>query len=58
MEVKDLNEAVAWAIKCSFKEGNVTEVRRIAEAKDFGDVMSPELQKKEDELRVLVEKIV
>ena len=32
VKVKDLDEAVAWAVKCPFKEGNVTEIRRIAEA--------------------------
>lgn len=57
MKVKDLDEAVAWAVKCPFKEGNSTEIRRIAEAEDFGDAMSPELRKREDELRVQVEKI-
>jgi hypothetical protein len=56
VKVKDLDEAVAWAAKCPFKEGNVTEVRRIAELEDFGDAMSPELRKTEDELRVQVEK--
>jgi hypothetical protein len=57
VKVKDLDEAVAWAVKCPFKEGNSTEIRRIAEAEDFGDAMSPELRKREDELRVQVEKI-
>jgi hypothetical protein len=38
VKVKDLDEAVAWAVKVPLKEGNVTEVRRIAEAGDFGDV--------------------
>jgi hypothetical protein len=57
VKVKDLDEAVAWAVKCPFKEANSTEIRRIAEAEDFGDAMSPELRKREDELRVQVEKI-
>jgi hypothetical protein len=35
VKVKDLDEAVAWAVKVPLKEGNVTEVRRIAEAGDF-----------------------
>ena len=37
VKVKDLDEAVAWAVKVPLKEGNVTEVRRIAEAGDFDD---------------------
>jgi hypothetical protein len=35
VKVKDLDEAVAWAVKVPLREGNVTEVRRIAEAGDF-----------------------
>ena len=57
VKVKDLDEAIAWAVKCPFTEGNVTEVRRIAEAEDFGDALTPELRKREDELRARVEKI-
>ena len=39
VKVKDLDEAVSWAVKCPFKEGMVTEVRRIAEVpEDFPDV--------------------
>ncbi|CZR68898.1 uncharacterized protein PAC_18799 [Phialocephala subalpina] len=56
VKVKDLDEAVAWAVKCPFKEGGTTEVRRIAQAEDFGDAMSPELRKREEELRAQLEK--
>ena len=42
VKVKDLDEALAWAVKCPFKGGHVTEVRRIAEAGDFDDVVTPE----------------
>ena len=49
VKVKDIDEAIAWAVKCPFKEGHVTEVRRIAQMRDFDDVMGPELQKVEDE---------
>jgi hypothetical protein len=52
VKVKDIDEAMSWALKAPFKEGGVTEVRRIAEMADFDDVMSPELQKKEEEMKV------
>lgn len=35
VDVKDLDEAVEWAGECPFGEGMVTEVRRIAEMRDF-----------------------
>jgi hypothetical protein len=46
--VKDVNEAVAWAVKCPSHalRGNVTEVRRIASVEDFEDVKSPGLEEK------------
>ncbi|KAF8860863.1 dgpfaetke family protein [Acephala macrosclerotiorum] len=57
VKVKDLDEAVAWAVKCPFKEGAVTEVRRIAAMEDFGDLMGPEISKREGKLREELEKI-
>lgn len=48
VQVKDVNEAVAWAVKCPSHalRGNVTEVRRIASVEDFEDVKSPGLEEK------------
>jgi hypothetical protein len=57
LKVKDIEEAVSWAIKCPFKEGAVTEVRRIAEMEDFGDALSPEMKKKNEEMRTQTEKL-
>jgi hypothetical protein len=57
LKVKDIEAAVSWAIKCPFKEGAVTEVRRIAESEDFGDALSPELKAKEEEIRAQAEKL-
>lgn len=34
-EAKDLEEAVEWAKKAPFKEGQVLEVRRVSTAEDF-----------------------
>jgi hypothetical protein len=58
LKVKDVEEAVSWVKKCpAMEEGNVLEVRRIAEAEDFGDALSPELQQKEAEMRKQSEKL-
>lgn len=57
VKVKDLDEAVAWAVKCPFKEGTVTEVRRIAAMDDFADLMGPEMSKREGELRAELDKV-
>lgn len=35
VKVESLEEAVGWAVKCPFKGGYTTEVRRIAEMGDF-----------------------
>ena len=53
VKVKDLDEAVAWAVKCPFKEGNIIEIRRIAEAGDFDDL---ELCERGDEFKAQDEK--
>lgn len=51
IQVKDIDEATKWASKAPFKEGAVTEIRRIAGMEDFGDAFTPEMQQKEEELR-------
>ncbi len=53
---KDIEEAVEWAKKAPFKEGAITEVRKIAEMEDFGEAMTEELKEKEEGLRKKVEK--
>ena len=57
LKVKDIEEAVSWAMKCPFKEGSVTEVRRIAENEDFGEALSPELKAKGEQMRAQIEKL-
>jgi hypothetical protein len=51
IKVKDAAEALSWAQKCPFKEGGRIELRRISEAEDFGDAVTPEVRKKEEEMR-------
>lgn len=56
LKVKDVEEAVEWASKCP--EGcGVLEVRRIAEAEDFGEALGEEGRKEEEEMRAQVEKL-
>jgi hypothetical protein len=44
VEVKDVDEAVAWAVKAPFKEGHVSEVRKFFEAEDLADMVAQELE--------------
>ena len=50
MQVRDLDEAVAWLKRSPFREGEV-EIRQVAEAEDFGEELTPELREQEDRLR-------
>lgn len=57
-QCKNMDEAVAWAKKCpnpTGQEGEL-EIRQIFESEDFGDVMTPETRKKEEELRARLTK--
>ena len=49
-QARDMGEAVDWLKRAPFKTGEV-EIRQIAEAEDFGDVMTPELRAQEERLR-------
>lgn len=52
-EVKDMDEAVAWAKRCPnpMPGPSELELRPIFEAADFGDALTPELAQQEDRLR-------
>ena len=49
-QVKSMDEAVEWLKRAPFQEGEV-EIRRVAEAEDFGEEFTPELREQEDRLR-------
>ncbi|KAI9760418.1 MAG: hypothetical protein M1840_002545 [Geoglossum simile] len=51
LDVKDLDEALGWMKKCPMGKGAVLEIRPGHGAEDFGDAMTPELRKREEELR-------
>lgn len=52
-EVKDMKEAVEWVKRCPnpMLGPSEIEVRRVFEAADFGDAMTPELTAQEDRMR-------
>ena len=49
-QVKDRDEAIAWAKRIPFQEGEV-EIRQVFESDDFGDEFTPELRAQEDRHR-------
>jgi hypothetical protein len=56
-EVKDMDEAVAWAMKCpnpTGQEGQL-EIRQIQEMGDLGEAFTPELQAQEAAQRARLE---
>ncbi|PXY29345.1 dehydrogenase [Prauserella sp. PE36] len=50
IDVKSKDEAIEWARRIPFAEGEV-EIRKVAEAEDFGDSYTPEIKEAEDKLR-------
>ncbi|KAH7137324.1 hypothetical protein B0J13DRAFT_597084 [Dactylonectria estremocensis] len=55
LKTKDAEEALGWARKIPFKDGEVV-MRRIAEMEDFGGCMTEELKDRESKLMEQVEK--
>lgn len=58
-QVRSMDEAVEWARRCPDPmpgEDAELEIRPFVEASDFGEEFTPELQAKEDALRVELEK--
>ncbi|KAF4471309.1 dgpfaetke family [Fusarium albosuccineum] len=55
LKTKDADEALSWAKKVPFKEGELV-MRRIAEMDDFGDQVSESVRDREEKLREELEK--
>lgn len=56
-QVRSMDEAVEWVRRCPnpMDGESEIEIRRIYEAEDFGDALTPELREQEDRLRAEVE---
>lgn len=52
-QVKDMDEALAWAGRCpnTMPGGGELELRPLFEAADFGDAMTPELRERKEQRR-------
>ena len=52
-QVKSMEEAIEWVKRCPnpMNDDSVIEVRRVYEAEDFGDALTPELRAQEARLR-------
>jgi hypothetical protein len=50
IQVKSREEAIEWAKRAPFQEGEV-EIRQVFETADFGDALTPELREQEERLR-------
>ena len=50
-QVRSMEEAVEWLKRAPFGGGTEVEIRRVFEAEDFGENLTPELREKEQKLR-------
>jgi hypothetical protein len=50
-QVKSKEEAIEWAGRIPFAEGEVVEIRPLFEAEDFGAEFTPELRQQEERIR-------
>jgi hypothetical protein len=58
-KVKSMEEAVSWARRCPIPmpgEVSVLEIRPVFEAEDFGAEYTPELQARNERLRIEIER--
>lgn len=57
-QVKSMEEAIEWVKRCPnpMNDDSVIEIRRVYEADDFGDALTPELRAQEDRLRAETER--
>jgi hypothetical protein len=50
-QVRSMDEAVEWLKRAPFDGGTEIEIRRVFEAEDFGENMTPEIKEREERLR-------
>ena len=46
-QVRSMDEAVEWLKRAPFEDGEEVEIRRVFEAEDFGENLTPELREQE-----------
>ena len=51
LKAKSLDEVVEWVKRAPFDGGEELEIRQVFESEDFGDALSPELRRQEEEWR-------
>lgn len=57
IEVKSKEEAIDWATRVPFKDGEVIELRQVLETSDFpAEILPPEEAAREDALREILQK--
>jgi hypothetical protein len=50
-QVRSMEEAVEWLKRAPFDDGTEIEIRRVFEAEDFGENLTPELREQDARLR-------
>ena len=50
LEVSSREEVIEWVRKAPFRDGEV-EIRKVAQAEDFGEAYTPEVREQEDRIR-------
>ena len=55
-KVKSKAEAIEWLKRAPFGGGAEVEIRQVFEADDFGPALTPELRKKEEQIRSTISK--
>jgi hypothetical protein len=55
-QVKSKQEALEWAKRIPFRDGEEVEIRQVFEAEDFGAEFTPELREQEERQRAVIEK--
>ena len=55
-QVKSRQEALEWAKRIPFTQGEEVEIRQVFDVEDFGEALTPELRKQEERQRAAIEK--
>lgn len=55
LQTRSLDEAIEWVKRAPFDGGAEIEIRRVFEAEDFGDELSPETRAAEERMRAELE---